>query len=155
MRARIRDFIHTTDDLFFAVTSYLHPAGRIISFLRYMPDMDGERSLDSARYSKVSSEVAYRFLADAHPEYLHHYDELGVRMMGVPHNKVGEILRPEKRLENIMESPSDPLLQKSVKIADALHDATGIPYRYMAYLDPYCQDSMTLRTPTLTLLSMD
>lgn len=131
MRARIRDFIHTTDDLFFAVTSYLHPDGRILSFLRYIPDRHGERSLDSARYSKVSSDVAYRFLEDAHPEYLHHYDELGVLMMGVPHDRVEEILRPENRLEEIMESPSDPLLEKVVKIANALHDAAGIPYRSM------------------------
>ena len=40
MRARPRDFILTTDDLFFATTTYLHPEDRILSFLRYIPDTE-------------------------------------------------------------------------------------------------------------------
>lgn len=131
MRSRIRDFIHTRDDLFFAVTSYLHPDDRIISFLRYIPDEEGERSLDSSRYSKVNSEGAYRFLGEHHPGYLHHYHELGVLMMGVPRDLVESILRPDARLREIMEDASDPLLLKVIKIADALHDHAGIPYRSM------------------------
>ena len=32
MKVRTRDFIHTTDDLFFASTNYVHPTNRFISF---------------------------------------------------------------------------------------------------------------------------
>lgn len=131
MKARIRDFIYTSDDLFFAVTSYVHPEDRILSFLRYIPDSEGERSLNSARYSKVNSELAYTFLEENHPTYLHHYEELGVLMMGVPHERVDSILRPDKRLMDIMESPTDQLLARVVMIADTLHDAAGIPYSSM------------------------
>ena len=42
MEVRTRDFIHSTDDMYFASTNYLHPDNRIISFLRYIPDENGD-----------------------------------------------------------------------------------------------------------------
>ncbi len=106
MRARPRDFIHTTDDLFFATTTYLHPEDRIISFLRYIPDQDGDRSLNNTRYSKVDSNQAYKFLGKYFPEYLFDCDITGVQMMGVPHEKVKKIMEPSQRLGEIMKSSS-------------------------------------------------
>ena len=34
-QVRTRDFIYTSDDLYFASTNYIHPENRVISFLRY------------------------------------------------------------------------------------------------------------------------
>ncbi len=132
MRARPRDFIHTTDDLFFATTTYLHPEDRIISFLRYIPDKDGDRSLNSTRYSKVNSKQAYKFLEDNFPEYLFNCDITSVQMMGVPLEKVEKIMQPINRLKEIMESQyNDKLLEKVVKLADTFHEHTGISYNKM------------------------
>ena len=39
---RTRDFIISTDGLLFASTNYIHPEDRIICFLRYIPDENGE-----------------------------------------------------------------------------------------------------------------
>ena len=61
MRARPRDFIHTSDDMFFATTTYLHPEDRIISFLRYIPNEEGDRYLNDTRYSKVDSNKPMTF----------------------------------------------------------------------------------------------
>jgi predicted nucleotidyltransferase len=93
MRARVRDFIHTQDDLFFATTTYLHPKDRILSFLRYIPDPDGDRSLNGSRYSKVDSKQAYDFLNDSFPEYLFDCEVTGLND-GVPAGKMKEILSP-------------------------------------------------------------
>jgi predicted nucleotidyltransferase len=132
MRARPRDFIHTTDDLFFATTTYLHPEDRIISFLRYIPDQEGDRSLNNTKYSKVDSNQAYKFLDEHYPEYLFDCDITGVQMMGVPQDKVEKIMEPSKRLRDIRESPkTDDLLEKVVKLADIFHDHTGISYKKM------------------------
>lgn len=84
MQARVRDFIYTKDDLFFATTTYLHPNDRILSFLRYIPDPNGDRTLNGSRYSKVDSEQAYNFLNDGFTEYLFDCKVTGVEMMGVP-----------------------------------------------------------------------
>ena len=132
MRARPRDFIYTTDDLFFATTTYLHPNDRILSFLRYIPDLNGDRSLNSKKYVKVDSKKAYDFLGTNYPDYLFDCDITGVQMMGVPSEKIEKILQPTERLKEIMESEDrNPLLEKVVKLADTFHDHTGLSYNKM------------------------
>ncbi|MDR0900369.1 MAG: DNA polymerase subunit beta, partial [Methanobrevibacter sp.] len=128
---RTRDFIHTTDDLFFASTNYLHPKDRFISFLRYIPDENGDREKNGQRYSKVTSEEAYRYLHENYPEYLYFCNISNVEMMGVPHSKVKSIIKPEERLEEIRENSSDistnnPLITKLLKLADFFHYCGGI-----------------------------
>jgi predicted nucleotidyltransferase len=131
MRARTRDFIYTTDDLFFAVTSYLHPEDRILAFLRYIPDPKGERVKNSSRYSKVDTEQAYQFINNHFNYYLFDHGVSGEKLMGVPHDKVKKILRPDKRLQEIRNNPNNELFKKTVKVADFFHDEAGIAYNYM------------------------
>jgi predicted nucleotidyltransferase len=131
MRARTRDFIYTIDDLFLATTSYLHPEDRIISFLRYIPDSQGERSKNGSRYSKVDTQQAYQFIKEKYPEYLFDSGVTGEKMMGVPLDKVSEILRPENRLQEIIANPDNELLEKVVKVSDFFHQEASIDYKYM------------------------
>ena len=132
MRARPRDFIHTSDDMFFATTTYLHPEDRIISFLRYIPDKNGDRYLNGTRYSKVDSKQAYEFLEENYPDYLFDCEITNVQMMGVPINRVETILKPIKRLNEIINSQSrDILLDKVVKLAGIFHKNAGISYDKM------------------------
>ena len=53
---RTRDFIYTSDDLYFASTNYIHPQDKVNSFLRYIPDSEGDREKNGKRYRKVGSE---------------------------------------------------------------------------------------------------
>ncbi len=143
MKVRTRDFIHTTDDLFFASTNYLHPNNRIICFLRYVPNPKGDREKNGKRYSKVDSEGAYTYLRENYPEYLF-YDEVTQvkEMMGVPLDKVDEIIKPEKRLKEIREeyipkfeekskdslSDMEKLFKKLIDLSDFFHYMAGISY---------------------------
>jgi uncharacterized protein len=132
MRVRPRDFIYTTDDLFFATTTYLHPGDRIISFLRYIPDQNGDRSLNNKLYSKVDSNQAYKFLERNFPEYLFDCEITKVQMMGVPIEKVKKLLIPTDRLREIMESKKrDKLQEKVVLLAETFHDHAGISFNKM------------------------
>lgn len=131
MRARTRDFIYTTDDLFFATTSYLHPEDRILSFLRYVPDPKGDRTKKGSRYSKVDTTQAYKFIKGGYQEYLFDSGVAAEKMMGVPRDKVSEILKPTKRLEEIMANPENELLEKVVEVASFFHEEAGISYKYM------------------------
>jgi uncharacterized protein len=132
MQARVRDFIYTKDDLFLATTTYLHPDDRIQSFLRYIPDLEGERSLNGARYSKVDSQQAYDFLNEYYPDYLFDCEITRVKMMGAPIKRVEKILSPVDRLNQIMElsSPND-LLRKVIKVADTFHEEAGINPKHL------------------------
>lgn len=131
MRARTRDFIYTKDDLFFATTSYLHPENRILSFLRYIPDINGDRSKHGNRYSKVDSKRAYEFLGNKYSEYLFDSNK-DLKMMGVPLDKVEKILKPEERLKEILNNfNNNELLRKVVKLANIFHNYADIPYSKM------------------------
>ena len=132
MRVRPRDFILTTDDLFFATTTYLHPEDRIISFLRYIPDQNGDRSLNNKQYSKVDSNQAYKFLGENFPEYLFDCEITNVQMMGVPIEKVKKLLVPTVRLFEIIESQNrDKLQEKVVLLAETFHEHAGISFNKM------------------------
>ncbi|EKQ52579.1 MAG: hypothetical protein B655_1746 [Methanobacterium sp. Maddingley MBC34] len=127
MRARVRDFIYTKDDLFLATTTYLHPHDRIQSFLRYIPDPKGERSLNDSRYTKVDSQQAYDFLNEHYPDYLFDCGVTQVKMMGAPIKRVEKILSPVDRLEEIMKQPSpNELLSKVIKVADIFREEADI-----------------------------
>ena len=132
MRARVRDFIYTKDDLFLATTDYLHPKDRILSFLRYIPDPEGERFLNGSKYTKVDSQQAYTFLNDKFPEYLFDCEVTRVERMGVPMEKVERILSPVDRLKEIMNHPSpDDLLLKVIKVAETFKDRAEIKEKHL------------------------
>lgn len=138
MKVRTRDFIYTKDDLFFASTNYIHPDDRFISFLRYIPDPNGDRSKNEKNYSKVTSDEAYDYLRKNYPEYLYFCDITQTEMMGVPLNKVKEIIKPENRLKEIKKSYEkrknennnrlNPLIKKLLDLSDFFHYKAGIPY---------------------------
>ena len=130
-KVRTRDFIYTVDDLYFASTNYIHPEDRFISFLRYIPDPDGDREKDGKRYSKVNSEEAYSYLKNNYPEYLYFCENTQIEMMGVPLNKVKKIIKPEKRLEELKNTPNSEkteIIKKLIDIADFFHYIANIPY---------------------------
>ncbi|MCL2157519.1 MAG: DNA polymerase subunit beta [Methanobrevibacter sp.] len=138
MKVRTRDFIYTTDNLYFASTNYIHPNNRFISFLRYIPDSNGDRKKDGETYSKVTSKEAYDYLRKNYPEYLYFCDITQSEMMGVPLNKVREIIKPENRLNQIKKSYEEknssrrnkfnPLFKKLLDLSDFFHYKAGIPY---------------------------
>ena len=134
-QVRTRDFIYTTDGLYFASTNYIHPEDRYISFLRYIPDPDGDRQKDGIRYRKVSSEEAYTYLRENYPDYLYFCDVTKVEMMGVPHDKVERIIKPENRLMGLKKSveagkevQNPELIAKLMDVADFFHYKADIPY---------------------------
>ena len=134
-QVRTRDFIYTSDDLYFASTNYIHPEDRVISFLRYVPDSEGDREKDGKRYRKVGSEEAYTYLRENHPDYLYFSQVTNVEMMGVPLDKVERVIKPENRLlglkktfESGGEVKNPELIAKLMDVADFFHFKAGIEY---------------------------
>lgn len=132
MKARIRDFIHTTDDLFFATTNYAHPSNKILAFLRYIPDENGDREKDGKRYSKVDSQQAYEYIRENCTEYLYFSNVTKEEMIAVPHNKIESIIRPEERLKEIMDTykpeTADQFTKNLISLAEIFYKEAGIPY---------------------------
>lgn len=131
---RTRDFIYTEDELYFASTNYIHPEGRYISFLRYVPDPQGDREKDGKRYRKVNSQEAYEYLNENYPEYLYNCNITNRKMMGVPLNKVKKILRPQNRLKAIRETIEKGGKLKNPDLSSKLYDLSDF-FHYVAKID--------------------
>ena len=101
-QVRTRDFVYTSDDLYFASTNYIHPENRVISFLRYVPDPEGDREKDGKRYRKVGSEEAYSYLRENYPDYLYFSDVTNVE---IKREKIAEKAKEviEKNLATVQQ----------------------------------------------------
>jgi len=137
MNIRTRDFIHTKDDLFFATTNYIHPKDRVLAFLRYVPDESGDRTKNGVKYSKLSSDESYSYLRENYPEYLYYCDTTNIEMIGVPVDKIKNVIKPEERLKEIRENEENNsnnnkenniLYEKLIDLSDFFHYIGGIPY---------------------------
>ncbi len=144
IKVRVRDFVVSTDGLFFASTDYIHPEGWAIAFLRYVPDPEGDREKDGIRYSKVGSDEAYAYLRENHPEYLFKSDVFNAELVGVPYEKIDRIIKPEERLKELREQYipiikekrennedltfMEELMEKLIDLSDFFHYVAGVDY---------------------------
>jgi len=129
MIVRPRYFIETKDNLFFAVNGYCHPDDYIISFLRYIPDENGEREYNGKKYSKVNSSEAYEYISKFHPNYLFLWNVENKKMMGVPKDDIKEIHSPIKRLKEIRENrDKNEFYEKVALLSDIFHEEADIAF---------------------------
>ena len=54
MKVRIRDFIETSEGLYFAVNTYCHPKDRVFAFLRYVPYEFVDFDVDKANIREIN-----------------------------------------------------------------------------------------------------
>ena len=52
MNAREGDLIESKGNIVFDVKGLVHPPNRVVAFIRYVPDPNGNRERDGKRYSK-------------------------------------------------------------------------------------------------------
>lgn len=106
-RVRIRDFIITKNDWFFAVADYFHPPGKFRSVLRYVPDREGERILGSKRYKKYDFDDAFEFMRDNKPEWVedvHLVPEEEVKKILTPSEVINQLTISDHRIRYIVKT---------------------------------------------------
>ena len=97
---RVRDFIETEDGLIFAVISYVHPPGGILSHLRFLRTRDGLVKVES-------SGEARKLLSRLKPQYLRFVEEFDRELTVVPPADVAAHHRPGLGLKMLMEGRED------------------------------------------------
>ncbi len=71
MKAREGDLIETFDGNIFDVKGLVHPPNRVVAFIRYTPDTEGERKKGKIAYRKVYPlHERYELLREKFPQYL-------------------------------------------------------------------------------------
>jgi len=144
LKVRLRDFVETEIG-FFAVNTYEHPRDRVLAFLRYLNlDVVGKevieryslnrndiRELDGRRYIKIADTwKTYQILREMYPEYLYYDERRDVLLHGVSKEKIIRILRPQERLEEILNNCQSPFEERCKTLAHVFHQ-WGLDYKHM------------------------
>lgn len=97
------DFLETKENgLIFDVKGLIHPKNKIICFLRYYPDSNGERVRKNTRYSKIYDlKERYDFLKKKHPEYIFNSPELDMDLQGVNIQDLITIYKPNNCFKSL------------------------------------------------------
>lgn len=114
-------YIETVEGLFFAVKGVHHPKNITIAYLRYVPDLKGERTRDGIRYTRLYDlGDTEDILKQDHPHYLNHIEEKSLILQSVPNNRISRIFDPREKLREITDNPEGSLQRTIVKLAESL-----------------------------------
>jgi predicted nucleotidyltransferase len=127
IRLRDRDAIITSEGLIFRVFGYSHPKNAFICDAEYA-SANIFTSKDSRALRNGVNQVFYKFYNDEgwklvfsnFPKYTVFHEMLGQKVVGVNHNDIAELRKPEKRLRVLFEAnPKDELhdaMQRALNI---------------------------------------
>lgn len=122
--------VETVEGLIFTVKGLLHPPDRVIAYLRYLPDPQGDRERGGVRYRRV-----YQFgeqqeiLRKSYPNYLKHDPVLGILTQGAPRRLIRTVYDPCRRLTTIRErGPIDLVEEQALEFAGLLHEKAGVSW---------------------------
>ncbi|MFA4966138.1 MAG: hypothetical protein WC709_10975 [Thermoleophilia bacterium] len=120
--------LETHDGLIFTVKGLLHPPGRTIAYLRYVPDPAGDRCREGLRYRRV-----YRFADQLEElrarglEYVVDDAASGVRLQSVPDADVHVVYDPSRRLRQLAdEGPGDALEAAALSLCELVRGEAGV-----------------------------
>jgi len=133
-RFRDRDFIETADGFFFCVVGGIHPAKRVIAYLKYVPDKAGKWGNGRRRFKRVLRNYTIPALSETleslrreYPEYLFFSRYLHVLMSGVPIPRIVARFLPEVRLHELLCSNElDNLEEKLIALIELLSQKSGV-----------------------------
>jgi predicted nucleotidyltransferase len=130
MKAREGDLIETDENLIFDVKGLVHPASRVVAFIRYFPDEKGNRTREGRSFDKVYSlSKRYALLKDKFPTYLVYDPVFNETLCEVPVDKVKKHYKPDEKLQEMRSSNDlDPLQSKALQFAKLLKETAGIPW---------------------------
>jgi len=131
-KVRDRDVFHDRRGYVYVTLGYLQPYDRILSILKYVPDLNGRWQADNTRYRRLfrgGVGSAVESMNQAPSEYLVRDPHLGATLLEVPRNHVMKYFSPEKRLKEILSHETNNVLEESARgMSEVLHDVLGIPF---------------------------
>ena len=128
MKAREGDLIETIDGNIFDVKGLVHPPDRVIAFIRFTPDLNGERRRGETRYRKVYAlHERYELLRRKFPQYLVLDPAFSQWLCEVPNEIVKQHYEPSAYLSQLRrKSLLDELETQALELAQLLHVESGV-----------------------------
>ncbi|MFX0135166.1 MAG: nucleotidyltransferase domain-containing protein [Candidatus Hodarchaeota archaeon] len=115
MKFRDRDFLLTDEKIIFRVYGYCHPDNASICDVEYAPSAiyqsDDVRAIRGKNeYFKFYFDGGLKFIQNKYPQYQVHYHPLNIKLVGLTHDQIFEVRKPEEKCKNILESPAKDIL---------------------------------------------
>jgi hypothetical protein len=136
---RDRDYLITPEGFIFTVIGNLHPAERVIAYLKYVPDEEGKWGLGRSRYRRALEHYnvpsvmdSIRFLRQKAPQYVFESSVDRVSLPAVPIDRIAAHLRPEARLLELRSAQSrDELESKALRFTEQISEQGGVPEEFL------------------------
>ena len=136
---RDRDYLITPEGFIFAVIGNLHPADRVIGYLKYVPDEFGKWGRGRQRFRRALQHYnvpsvldSMRFLASKAPQYLFESSVDNVTLPAVPTDAIVEHLRPEERLLQLETAQHhDGLEDKALRLVRMISEEAKVRAKSM------------------------
>lgn len=125
-------FIITNDDLIFEVKGIIHPRNKIIAYLRYIQDDEGDRQLESGiKFRKVYNLIdRNEILRTKYQQYLWLDEKRGREFQAIPIECISFVLNPTDGLRHLLDMGSHVTdLQKACcSLAELLVDQADLDW---------------------------
>jgi len=128
MKAREGDLIETLDGNIFDVKGMVHPPDKIIAFIRFTPDLNGERNRGNVRYRKVYPlKDRYALLQQKFPQYLVFDTIFNEKLCEVPIELVKKRYKPAEYLSQLRRKRVlEELETQTLQLAQLLQKNAGV-----------------------------
>lgn len=131
---RDRDFLQTSEGFFFCVVGPVHPADRVISYIKYVPSESGIWGTREQKFSRILQKYTipnllqtFNYIEANYPHYLFHSPVDNITITAVPHNKIKKHFQPEQKLAQLRQAQNrDSLQEKLVRFTRFLAETAGL-----------------------------
>ncbi len=130
MNAREGDLIETKSNIIFDVKGLVHPPHRLVAFIRYVPDPNGNREKDGKRYSKYYAlSKRYDLLKREYPQYLVNDPIFNTLLCEVPIEAIKHHYKPAHCLQKLRNrSNLDETETAALQFMTILKENSGAPW---------------------------
>ncbi len=102
IKAREGDLVETLDGSIFDVKGFVHPHGRVVAFIRFTPDSEGDRKKGNIGYRKVYPlQERYELLRKRFPQFLLLDTVFDEQLCEVPIKAIKRHYTPREGLKNL------------------------------------------------------
>jgi hypothetical protein len=130
MNAREGDLIETKGSIVFDVKGLVHPPNRVVAFIRYVPDPNGNRRRNGKRYSKYYAlSKRYDLLKREYPQYLVNDPVFNTLLCEVPVEDVKTHYLPAQGLQDLRNKNNlDEAETAASRFMEILKEQSGVQW---------------------------
>nr|MDO8082500.1 hypothetical protein [Candidatus Freyarchaeota archaeon] len=131
LKVRDKDAPISREGIIFRVYGYDHPQNACICDVEYAPETIYQAAAESkavrtglpVKYYKFYADGGLRFVQENYPQYQVFSEPLQRLLVGMKENQIGELRKPDKKLEEILgKEPKDSLMKALMKVLDLILD---------------------------------